>query len=119
MLDSAQSQLKEHIERLRAVLTVVDSNLALGQVPSERMQDLRVAVDDLRTKAWLILKADHRVHEQAFVNRVRARRAVEICEEVIADLCAGAIAPGTPGYSVFRSTVRELAAALEEGGSDG
>jgi len=119
MPDSAQTQLKDHIDRLRAVLTVVDSNLALGLVPSEGMQDLRAAVDDLRTRAWLILKAGHRVHEQAFVNRVRVRRAVEICEEVLADLYVGAVTPDTPGYSVFRSTVRELANLLETGGTDG
>ena len=118
MPDSDQSELQRDIDRLRTILSVVDSNLALETVPSEGMGDLRAAIDSLRAKVWMMLRAGHRLQEQAFVSRVRVRRAIETCEEAFADLRTGAVTPETPGYSVFRATLLELSHALERTDGD-
>ena len=105
--------LQSQVDKLRAVLTVMDTNLALGIAPSEGMRDIQQAIDGLRANTWVMLKAWHRTQEQAFVSRMRVRRARETCDEVLADLCAGALTADTPGYSVFRATAHELAQALD------
>jgi hypothetical protein len=106
------TELGNEIDKLSAVLTVVDSNLALGLAPSEGMRDLGAAIDSLRTRVWLMLKAEHRAQEKKFVSRICVRRANETCEEVLADLYVGAITPDTPGYSELKSAVSELSHTL-------
>lgn len=107
------AELRNHIEKLRAVLTVMDTNLALGLEPTEGMRDLQKAIDGLRANVWVMLKAWHRTQEEVFVTNMRVRRARETCQEVLDDLNANAVAVDTPGYPVFRATARELARVLE------
>ena len=111
------TELQSQIDKLRAVLTVMDTNLELGRIPSEGMHDLQKTIDGLRANVWVLLKAWHRTQEQSFVTRMRVRRARETCDEVLADLSAGTLPAETPGYSVFRATLRELAQALAAEGT--
>jgi len=108
-------KLRLQLDKLKAVLSVVDSNVALGLTPSEDMRDLQQAIDGLRANVWVILKAGHQEQEQAFVNRMRVRRARETCEEVLADLYAGTLTADTPGLTIFHATASELHRTLEEG----
>jgi hypothetical protein len=107
------AELQDHLARLRAVLTVMDTNLELGLVRNEGVQDLQKAIDSLRANVWVMLTAWHRTQAQAFVSAMRVRRARETCQEVLEDLNTDALNAETPGYPVFLATIRELARTLE------
>jgi hypothetical protein len=101
-------ELKKYIEELRDVLSVAESFLALDQMPPERVKDLGHAVDNLRTGVWVALRARHAGEPDELLARMRVRRAIDTCEEVLADLYAETLTAATPGFFVFHATLQEL-----------
>jgi hypothetical protein len=109
-----QNELRDQVDKLRALLIVADANPALELDPSEGLRDLQVTIDRLRAHLWMLLKTQDESAEQAFVVRMRVRRARETCEGILADLDEGTVTAGTPGLPVLHATLRELSRALEE-----
>ena len=110
----SDQDLKKYIEELRDVLSVAESFLALEQMPPERVKDLGHAVDNLRTSVWVALRARHAGEQDELLARMRVRRAVDTCEEVLADVYAETLNPATPGFFVFHATLQELSQACAE-----
>jgi hypothetical protein len=110
----SDQDLKKYIEELRDVLAVAESFLALDQMPPERVKDLGLAVDNLRTSVWVALRARHAGEQDELLARMRVRRAIDTCEEVLADLFTETLTSATPGFFVFHATLQELSQVCAE-----
>ncbi|MBE0594272.1 MAG: hypothetical protein IH616_17935 [Gemmatimonadales bacterium] len=104
----SDQELRKHVEELRDVLSVAESFLSLDQIPPERVKDLGHAVDNLRTSVWVALRARHAGEQDELLARMRVRRAIDTCEEVLADIYAETLTAETPGFFVFHATLQEL-----------
>lgn len=110
----SDQDLGKYIEELRDVLSVAESFLALDQMPPERVKNLGHAVDNLRTSVWVALRARHAGEQDELLARMRVRRAIDTCDEVLADLYAGTLTASTPGFFVFHATLQELSQVCAE-----
>ena len=110
----SDQDLKKYIEELRDVLAVAESFLALDQMPPERVKDLGLAVDNLRTSVWVALRTRHAGEQDELLARMRVRRAIDTCDGVLADLYAETLTAATPGFFVFHATLQELSQVCAE-----
>jgi hypothetical protein len=83
MTDSA---LNQQIAQLRAQLTTVDAQLARSGGNAEGLEDLKAAVDNLRTNVWAVLSASRSANYPGFITRFRLRRGIDILRQILADL---------------------------------
>ncbi len=102
-------KLRTEIDQLRSAVKAVDAGVATGDPSPEALQDLGLAVDSLRKSLWAGLTSKHSGDYVAFLGRIRVRRAIETCEDVLADLYAETLPPNIPGFEVFSATLGELA----------
>ena len=80
--------LAEQIRQLRGQLTTIDTQLARsGQTP-DGLEDLKRAVDNLRTSVWAILSASRSSNYPGFIARFRLRRGIDILRAIVADFDA-------------------------------
>ncbi len=105
-------KLRTEIDQLRSALKAVDAAVATGDPSPEALQDLGLEVDSLRKSLWAGLTSKHSGDYTAFLGRIRVRRAIETCEDVLADLYAETLPPNIPGLEVFSATLGELAELL-------
>lgn len=103
--------LRNRIHALRNALSVVEMEYADGEAPTEGLLDLSTAVDNVRKSVWAILTAEHAEDYNAFLAKIRVRRATETCQDVLSDLYADTLTPNTPGLEVFQATLKELSDA--------
>jgi len=78
--------LAEQIAELRRQLTTVDAQLAKSGEKAEGLEDLKAAVDNLRTSVWAVLSASRSSNYPGFITRFRLRRAIDILRQVMTDL---------------------------------
>ncbi len=102
-------KLRTEINQLRSALKAVDAGVATADPSPEALQDLGLAVDNLRKSLWAGLTSEYSHDYGAFLGRLRVRRATETCEAVLADLYAETLPPNTAGLEVFSATLGELA----------
>lgn len=78
--------LKQQIEALRGQLSTVDAQLAKSGQNAEGLEDLKGAVDNLRTSVWAVLSASRTANYPGFITRFRLRRSIDILKTILADL---------------------------------
>jgi hypothetical protein len=78
--------LAEQIAELRRQLTTVDAQLAKSGENAGGLEDLKVAVDNLRTSVWAVLSASRSSNYPEFIARFRLRRGIDILRQVLGDL---------------------------------
>ncbi len=106
--------LHTSLDELRSKLDIIDAEMARGQPPAEALRAIEQAVSAVRRDIWVLLTAQHAHDIQSYTNKIRVRRATEICEDVLADLHAETLPPNTPGFEVFYATLRELSRVWRE-----
>lgn len=106
--------LRVSLDQLRSKLDIIDAEMAWGRTPAEALQAIEQAVSAVRRDLWALLGARHADNAQKYTDRIRVRRATEMCEDVLADLHAQTLPHSTPGFAVFEATLRELAKAWSE-----
>ncbi len=106
-------KLEAEIRELRSALDQVDRTVDAG-VPRETIKALGDTVDGLRTKVWAYLTTHQAGDLNRYMGEVRVRRAAEACEDVLAELYADALPPGTPGLELLRATLLELKKACDQ-----
>lgn len=96
------------IGNLQIAVTAFERQLgALEQVPSDGLEEIKAAVDDVRLRIWTVLMAQNVKDSREFLERFRLRRAAEMLQLLAFDVDAGQV----------RLTHREatdLAQAIEE-----
>ncbi|MFN8647505.1 MAG: hypothetical protein U0104_12125 [Gemmatimonadales bacterium] len=81
-----QAGLEEQIAQLRAQLTTVDAQLARSVGTPEGLEDLKAAVDNVRTSVWAVLSASRSSNYPGFIARFRLRRGIDILRQIAGDL---------------------------------
>lgn len=107
-----RNDLRQGMDQLRSALNVIESGMSVGAPPAEGLRDLGQAVDSVRKSAWAVLTAEHAGDYQGFLAKIRVRRAIELCQDVLTDLYAKTVTHDMPGLVVFAATLQELSTAL-------
>jgi hypothetical protein len=100
--------LKTGIDELRRALDAADADLSTDEASKEGVRDLSLAVNSLRGGVWEFLKATAAGDFQSLLSRMRVRRAIENCEEILSEIYAETLSKNAPGLELFRVTLREL-----------
>jgi len=90
--------LAQQIAQLRSQLTAVDAQLARGTSVPAGLEDLKEAVDNMRTNVWAVLSASRSKEYPEFIARFRLRRAIDILKQVAGEIEAD---PGRGTRSEF------------------
>lgn len=89
----SQPSFAEQITTFNALLGVIETRVAEGQVSREVVAEFKSSVDDLRLRLWSMLSAGSANDYRAFQEQFRLRRAKEICLGLEDDLQTGALNP--------------------------
>ena len=82
----ANTALADQIDLVRQQLTSIDAQLARSGGSAQGLEDLKGAVDNLRTSVWAILTASRTGNYPGFIARFRLRRGIDILKHILADL---------------------------------
>jgi hypothetical protein len=108
-----KQEIQNGIDELKSALGIVDIQVSMGAHSPEGVRDLGMAVDNLRTSIWIMLKAENQDDYEGLLGRTRVRRAVETCEDILSDLYSGSLSTSTPGLEVMHATLLELSEVCE------
>ncbi len=103
-------ELDQQIAQLRAQLTTVDAQLARGAGNTAGLEDLKAAVDNLRTNVWAVLSASRSSNYPGFIARFRLRRGIDIVKQILGDLEA----EGSKGLHPEHVEIQVLVQQLNE-----
>ena len=104
-------EMREGLGKLRSTLTVIDEVATSPSVPPEGLADLGQALDQVRKDVWGVLVAEHSGDYAAYLGKVRVRRAIDTCRDVVADFGSGEVNRDTPGIEVLNAAAREVQTA--------
>jgi hypothetical protein len=74
------------VSSIRATLQAVEAQMATPGLPRDAVEDVKLAVDDLRLRVWANLTASSASDPEGVLLRFRLRRAIDICHQVDQDL---------------------------------
>lgn len=104
-----QDPLNEQIAALSTMLASLDDRLARAHTPPEGLEDLKGAVDTLRTHVWAILSASRSSSYKPFVERFRLRRALDGLRTIVADIDSGVSTTLHPEHTDLQMLAMQLA----------
>ena len=104
----ADETLRQHIAQLRQQLTTVDAQLARSGDNAEGLEDLKAAVDNLRTSVWAVLSASRTSNYPGFIARFRLRRSLDILKQVLSDLEGDGAKTLHPEHSEMQILMQQL-----------
>ncbi len=107
--------LAERLTEIKSALEDIERELEAGSIGRDGLEDFKAAVDHIRLSVWAMLTAAQsddpdgpaRIDTKQFVARFRLSRADKICREVLADITAGLIRPGSPDLNGLHETLTE------------
>jgi hypothetical protein len=104
----ADATLVQQVVQLRQQLTTVDAQLAKSGENAEGLEDLKAAVDNLRTSVWAVLSASRSSNYPGFITRFRLRRTIDILKQVLGDLDGGSGKALHPEHSEMQILLQQL-----------
>jgi hypothetical protein len=104
----ADETLIQQIAQLRQQLTTVDQQLARSGGNAEGLEDLKAAVDNLRTSVWAVLSASRSANYPGFITRFRLRRTIDILRQVMGDLEGASGQALHPEHSEMQILMQQL-----------
>lgn len=110
--------LNAEITRLRTQLTTIDQQLLKSANAPEGLEDLKRAVDSLRTSVWAVLSASRSSNYPGFITRFRLRRGIDTIKTIIADLDSEAgkiLHPEHSELQILMQQVNERIGRLHQG----
>jgi hypothetical protein len=114
------TSLSQQIDQLRRQLTTVDAQLAKSGGAPEGLEDLKGAVDNLRTSVWAVLSASRSSNYPGFISRFKLRRCTDILRTILADLetpSGKALQPEHSELQILMEQLNERIGRLRQGGS--
>jgi len=100
-----QRALAEQVQLLRAQLEEIDKRLQRDPVPIALLEDLKGAVDHLRTTLWAVMSDDRPDAVTSKLITLRLVRAAELCRQVQLDIDASEIDINSPELPRFRDAM--------------
>jgi hypothetical protein len=112
--------LAQQIAQLRSQLTAVDAQLARGtsSVPAG-LEDLKEAVDNMRTNVWAVLSASRSKEYPEFIARFRLRRAIDIMKQVAQDIDSGPRRGALPEFAELQIQMQRVLESMSRTRSQG
>jgi hypothetical protein len=104
----ADATLIQQIAQLRQQLTTVDQQLAKSGGNAEGLEDLKSAVDNLRTSVWAVLSASRSANYPGFITRFRLRRTIDVLRQVMNDLEGASGQALHPEHSEMQILMQQL-----------
>lgn len=104
----SEQALSTQITQLRNQLTLVDAQLAKSQAAPEGLEDLKTAVDNVRTSVWAVLSASRSHNYPGFIARFRLRRCIDILKAVQGDLDSDAGKTIHPEHSEMQILLQQI-----------
>ena len=99
--------LKEQVDNLKSTLQTIEGELAQREVPLEGLEDLKKAIDGIRTTVWALLTAAESPDEYEIVlARFRLNCAMELCQQVVLDINASFIPIDSAELRRFHVTMK-------------
>ena len=105
------AELQARLTAMQDTVRRIEQEVSAGTVPVDGMEDFKRAVDDARMRIWAVLSAANSGDPQAFMQRFRLRRAIEICRAVVKDLADGTLGGDSAELAELRKVTRQLATA--------
>ncbi|HXI19522.1 MAG TPA: hypothetical protein VNH46_00470, partial [Gemmatimonadales bacterium] len=97
-------------------LNTVDAQLAKSGGAPEGLEDLKVAVDSLRTSVWAVLSASRTSNYDAFISRFRLRRGIDTLRSIMAGLEGGGqVHPEHSELQILMQQLHEKIGRLRQG----
>jgi hypothetical protein len=103
------------VQQLRAKLEEIDKQLQSGPLPMAVLEDVKGAVDHLRTTLWAAMSArtdDPDVLNAQLVS-LRLQRAAEICRQIRMDIDASEVAIDSPDLPKLREALSLTASRVD------
>lgn len=101
------TDLTHGIAQLRGQLTTIDTQLLRSANAPEGLEDLKRAVDNLRTSVWAVLSASRTNNYPGFIARFRLRRGIDTLKGILAEC-------DTEGGSTLHPEHSELQIMMEQ-----
>jgi hypothetical protein len=111
--------LAQQIAQLRSQLTAVDAQLARGSSVPAGLEDLKEAVDNMRTNVWAVLSASRSKEYPEFIARFRLRRAIDILKQIAQDIDSGARRGALPEFAELQIQMQRVQESMARMGSQG
>jgi hypothetical protein len=100
--------LAQQVAILRSMLTTIDGHLSRAAMAPEGLEDIKGAIDNLRTNVWGILSAGRSANYKVFVERFRLRRASEILRTILGEIDSGVAATLHPEHAELQLLAQQL-----------
>lgn len=105
--------LPARIRSLHEQLELIENAAGSEGLPRESLEDLKVAVDNVRTGVLTILTASNSDRYPEMIGCFRVRRATQIALNVHSDLVLGVITPDAPHLADFAQVAAGLLERVE------
>ena len=105
--------ITDQLARLTVSVQVMEERFTHGERPEGDLSDVKRSLDDLRLRLWGLMQASHAEDPQAFLERFRLRRAIELSGRIAADLRVGTLDPRHKELSDLWITAVDLTRAIE------
>jgi hypothetical protein len=97
------------LANLQVALTALSRQLAAVETLSpEGLEELKVAVDDVRLRLWSLLMASSAKDSRGFLERFRIRRAAENLRTLVEEVDAGVLRLGHQEATELSAATKEL-----------
>jgi hypothetical protein len=101
-----QCSLAEQVRLLKAQLEQIDKKLQSEPLPIVALEDLKGAVDQLRSTLWALMTHDSPDAVTSKLITFRLVRAAEICRQVQLDIDASEVGISSPQLPKLREALR-------------
>jgi hypothetical protein len=103
--------VRERITGMIAALQATEQQLSHGDIPLAGLDEIKVAIDDVRLRVWAIMAAASSDDPEA-LERFRLRRAADVCRAIADDLSAGRLQGHPRELDRLREELNRLARAV-------
>ena len=105
--------LLDQLAKLNSEVQGIESRFSQGQVTVATLEAIKCALDDVRLRLWGLLQTQSGEAPEAFAQRFRMRRTVELCNRLASDRKSGAIPMDHPDLPEMHKAAAVLASATE------
>ncbi|UCG84906.1 MAG: hypothetical protein JSW71_13255 [Gemmatimonadota bacterium] len=109
------TDISRQIRDLKESLKAIDRELSRREDPPPGLAEFKTAVDDVRSSLIAVITASHSQSYEGPVWRFRARRALGLLQNVVADVVDGTVTADTQGFEECYALVTDI---LERLGCD-
>jgi len=104
----------EQVTTMSSMLRTLEDQVAHGDLATPGLEDFKIALDELRLRAWSLLMATSSDDPHGFQEQFRIRRGTEMFRALGADLRTGKLSGRQPELPELGAAARDLATTVEE-----